>query len=196
MTPAEESVRLFVAVPMAEGLRDRALALQKRLAEDCRGGPRIKWVERPNLHMTLAFIGDTPPGDVDGVREIARRAASDARATSLELRGVGCFPPRGAPRTIWVGAAEESPELTALAERLDEELSGAGLAEPARHPLTVHFTLGRVKGRGDRRTREAIEGLGEEPVGGMDVTEFVLMSSDLTPRGPVYAERDSFELGH
>ncbi|MEA3400016.1 MAG: RNA 2',3'-cyclic phosphodiesterase [Armatimonadota bacterium] len=191
----EERLRLFFAVPLAEALRDSACALRDELAGACRRRPRIKWVERPNLHMTLKFLGDTRAGELQRVCRIAERAAEGVGPMSLEVCGVGCFPPRGAPRIIWLGVSRECPELTRLATRLDEALQEAGLAEADRHPFTAHFTVGRVKDRrGGRALRDAIERLSEAPVGCMDVDHFVLISSDLTPQGPVYTERERFEL--
>jgi len=193
----EGRLRLFCGVPLAdEALRDAACGLQDALREACRRGPRVKWVERPNLHLTLKFIGDTPAARLGEVIAIAEQAAAECAPAELDLRGVGCFPPRGAPRTIWLGVHEECPELAELARGLDRRLVAAGLSEPDRRPFAVHFTLGRVKDTGGgRELREAIERLCNEPVGTMTADRFVLYSSDLTPQGPVYTDRGEFELG-
>lgn len=188
-------MRLFFAVPLAEALRDAACGIQESLAASCPDGPRVKWVERPNLHLTLKFIGDIPADQMDRVCSIAQDVAEQGSPASISVCGAGSFPPRGAPRVIWVGLDEECPELTELAERLDRALQEAGLAEPDRHPFTAHFTLGRVKDRrGGRELRETIEGLADEPVGEMPFERFSLMSSQLTSRGAVYTEREQFDL--
>ncbi len=195
MASGSQTLRLFFAVPLDAALREEACRLQDELAGACRSGPRVKWVERPNLHMTLKFLGDTPPEDVARICRVAERVAEGRAPLSMELVGVGCFPPRGAPRTIWIGLGRECPELKDLAESLDATLAEAGLAERERRPFTGHFTLGRVKDRrGGRPLREAIERLGGEPVGSMEADHFCLLSSDLTPQGPIYTERASFEL--
>jgi 2'-5' RNA ligase len=190
-----ETLRLFFGVPLDEALRDAACELQDALQSACPRGPRIKWVERPNLHLTLKFVGDTPAEKLDDVIEIAEEAAAECSPCRLDLCGTGCFPPRGTPKVLWMGLREECPELAELAYALGSRLVKKGLADAERHPFTAHFTLGRVKERGGgRNLREAIEELAEEPVGAMDVDRFVLLSSDLTPQGPVYTERAGFEL--
>ncbi|MGI5817695.1 MAG: RNA 2',3'-cyclic phosphodiesterase [Armatimonadota bacterium] len=189
------TLRLFLAIPLDEALRDVACELQETLAAACRRGPRVKWVERPNLHLTLKFIGDTPVEDLDRIMQIAGEAAAECSPCRLELCGTGCFPPRGAPRVIWLGLREQCPELTVLAHALGRRLVEAGLAEAEGKPFTGHFTLGRVRDRGGgRELREAVERLADRSVGEMHVDRFVLLSSDLTPRGPVYTELGEFEL--
>lgn len=185
-------MRLFFAVPLPEELRDRASELQRELAA---AGARVKWVERPNLHMTLKFIGDTPGERLETFCNVAEQVAEGASRCELTLRGAGCFSSRGAPRTIWLGVEGDAPELEQLANSLDVALVEAGLAEPESRRFSPHFTLGRVKGR--RHAREllaAIEALSEAAGGTMVVDNFVLMSSELTPEGPIYTERGSFDL--
>lgn len=196
MSGGQERLRLFFAVPLDEALRDGACGLQDALQRACGRGPRVKWVERPNLHATLKFIGDTPVERLDEIVEIGRQAAAECEPAELEICGVGCFPPRGAPRTIWLGLREQCPGLTALADALERRLVEAGLAEAERRPFAAHFTLGRVKDRtGGHELRQAVERLCEEPVGLMAVDRFVLLSSDLTPRGPIYTKRGEFHPG-
>ena len=44
-------IRLFVAVDLPEGVRDRLAGL-------CAGLAGVRWVEPQNLHLTLRFIGE------------------------------------------------------------------------------------------------------------------------------------------
>lgn len=187
-----EQVRLFFALPLAEELRDRACELQRELAAV---GTRVKWVERPNLHMTLKFIGEVPTERVEAYCEKAGQVVAGAKRCDITVRGVGCFQSRGAPRTIWLGTEGETPELAELAAALDEALAQAGLGERERRPFVAHFTLGRVRGR--QRAGEllaAIEKLADAVVGQMPVESFVLMRSELTPSGPIYTEQARFDV--
>lgn len=189
-----ESLRLFFAIPLSESLKEAALGIQGALAEAGGDGMRVKWVEEDNLHLTLKFIGDTPTEGADRLIEVAKRVASHCRPASLQLHGVGCFPPRGAPRVIWIGAAKPSAELDELATRLDESVQAEGLAGPDRNPFTAHFTIGRVKDRQCGELASAIRRMTEEPVGEMVADHFCLISSELTPQGPIYRELARFEL--
>ncbi|HUS80570.1 MAG TPA: RNA 2',3'-cyclic phosphodiesterase [Armatimonadota bacterium] len=192
---SEDSLRLFFAIPLAEELRDAATELQRRLSE-ARGDVRVKWVERPNLHMTLKFMGDTPAERLDEVQAIAGAVGAGCRPCEVEYRGVGCFASRGCPRTIWLGAARQCPELAELARSLEDALAQAGLAEPEGRAFQVHATLGRVRdSRGGGRLMDEIRALADAPVGSQRIEDFVLISSELTGRGPIYTERGRFRLG-
>ncbi len=193
MAGASGDLRLFFAVVLPEELRDRALELQRELAA---AGARVKWVERRNLHMTLKFVGETPPERLEACREVAEQVAEGASRCELTVQGAGCFSSRGAPRTIWLGVEGDAPELEELARSLDGALVEAGLAEPERRKFSPHFTLGRVKGgRHARELLAAVESLSEAPVGTMVVEHFTLMSSELTRQGATYTEEATFRLG-
>ena len=185
-------LRLFFAIPLAEELRDRGCELQRELAAT---GAKVKWVERDNQHMTLKFVGETPHDRLPALCEVGRTVAAAVPGFDLSVRGVGCFRSGGLPRTIWTGVAQAPLALSELAGALDTALAQAGLAEPEKRRFSAHFTLGRVKSRHHgEQLLAAIEGLCDAEVGPMRVRSFALMSSELTPGGPVYTEQAAFEL--
>lgn len=189
-----ERLRLFFAVPLDEALRDRACALQEELARVVMRGTRVKFVERANLHLTLRFVGEMSAEVAPELCRVADEVAALREPMALEVAGMGCFPPRGAPRTLWLGLSRGEPELADLARRLDVALLNAGLVEPEPRPFTGHFTLGRVRA-GGAELRAAAERLADVFVGAMQVDHFALLSSDLTTRGPIYTELRRFRLG-
>jgi len=193
MAGGSGDLRLFFAVVLPEELRDRACELQRELVGV---GAKVKWVERPNLHMTLKFIGATPRERLETCREVAEQVAEGASRCELTLRGAGCFSSRGALRTIWLGVEGDAPELGELAVSLDAALVEGGLAEPEKRKFSPHFTLGRVKGRHHaRELLAAVESLSGALVGTMVVDHLVLMNSELRPGGPTYSEEAAFSLG-
>lgn len=195
MTVADDGrLRLVFAVPLDEALRDRACALQEELARVAGRGTRVKFVERANLHLTLKFLGDMPAETLPELCRIADEVAAGCPPMALEVTGAGCFPAWGAPRTLWLGLSRGEAELAELAQRLDAALAEAGVAEADDRPFAGHFTLGRVRRRG-AELRGAAKALAHEPVGPMDLDHFTLLSSELTPRGPIYTERRRFRLG-
>ncbi len=122
-------MRLFAALPLPDELVRVLLRAQDELRAR---GVRANFSRRENLHLTLAFLGET-----ERVRE-AREAVLSLRAESfgLTLAGRGCF-----GDLLWAGV-RESRALDALAARVRAALDGAGLPYD-RKPFRPHITLAR-----------------------------------------------------
>ncbi len=195
MSAARGHLRLFFGVPLAEPLRERAVALQRQLAAAA-GPVRVKWVEAENLHLTLKFVGDAPAARLPEFIAAAQRVAQQAQPGALHYHGVGCFANRGVPRTIWIGLRGTTAQLAALAQALDQALAQAGLAAAEQRRFHAHVTLGRVRaGPGAGRLLQAIEALNDVQVGTQPLEGFALLSSELTSSGPIYTEQARFTLG-
>ena len=81
------------------------------------------------LHVTLRFLGATPPGP-DPARS-GRRSGRPPSATQpfeVVLAGAGAFPEGRRPRTLWLGIQRGADELADLAAGLVAPLARAGLA--------------------------------------------------------------------
>ena len=98
-------------------------------------------VPRGNLHLTLVFLGQTPPGRRDCMIEAA--AAIRCPAFELRLDRFGHF--RRA-RIAWLGPAESPPALIELYRQLNAALADCG-GSPETRPFAPHVTLARKAGR-------------------------------------------------
>jgi 2'-5' RNA ligase len=106
------------------------------------GLPGARWEGRDKFHLTLLFIDE-----VDGRvhREIVD-ALTRLRSPRFELtlKGIGIFPPRGEPTSVWAGVADAGP-VTLLKQRIEACLRGVEV-EPDRRKFTPHVTLARLDG--------------------------------------------------
>jgi RNA 2',3'-cyclic 3'-phosphodiesterase len=126
--------RLFVALSMPE----EVVADLERLAV---GLPNLRWTDPEQYHLTLRFIGEV---DHETFYEIGETLADITLLPfEMALKGLGTFPPRGAPHTLWVGV-EESEALLALRRRIDRTLRDLGI-EPERRNYVPHVTLARIR---------------------------------------------------
>ena len=102
-----------------------------------------RWQTSEQLHLTLHFLDE-----VDG-REMRALLSEldeiDMPAFDLQLRGVGVFPPRGLPRTLWVGVAEPDP-VRLLHRKCARIIDQIGLDRDHRK-YTPHVTLARFGSR-------------------------------------------------
>jgi 2'-5' RNA ligase len=109
------------------------------------------------------------------------------------IGGRGAFPSMGRPRVLWLGVTEGAQPLTAVAERLCASLRERGFKLEDR-PFKAHLTLGRVKPRGDREARRALETIPPGELARFAVGEVVLMQSTLGPGGAKHSVLRAFRL--
>lgn len=183
-------IRAFIAVPLSVEQRDAVAALQRRLT----GARGVKWVEPENFHFTLRFLGQVESTVLEHLRNRLQEGFARCPAFPIYLAGVGAFPSRRRPRTVWLGVTKGADELTALAQVANAATVAVGLP-PEDRPFQAHLTLGRVKASPpSKELVQALENEAATEVGEMWVREVLLMRSDLRPTGPIYTALASFPL--
>src|SRR5260370_6699393 len=132
-------MRIFIALDIDEAIRHRIA----RFMDGVRGfAPDARWVRPESLHITLKFIGETAPENVDQIKEALK--AVEANAIEMNIRGSGFFPGAKSPRVFWV-SIEAGPSLAALASTVDDRVAALGIAKQD-HPFSPHLTLARGGG--------------------------------------------------
>ena len=175
------SIRTFVAVPV------RRCQRMDLLLNDLRGlrsGRAVKPTASENLHLTLRFLGDIEPAQVDSVIDAMGTAVKGIDAFELTLENVGAFPSAQRPSVVWVGASDQG-QLATMAERLNGALAGLGF-EPEDRPWHGHVTIARIKSRPPAKLLQLIGDHESDRFGAMRLSSIELLRSDLQPNGPVY----------
>ena len=126
--------RLFVALQLPDSLKRDVGELQSGLRS-------ARWLDEDALHLTLAFIGEVDGSAMCRIEDAL--ATVTAPVLRMELHGIGCFPPRGAPRVLWTGASP-TDELVSLAGTVRRALGCAGAA-PERRKFMPHVTIARFR---------------------------------------------------
>lgn len=124
---------------------------------------------------------------MDRLRSQLAVAVAERPPVRLRLAGAGTFPPRGAPRVLWVGVAsgsgtEAAAELSTLdrtARAVARAARSAGL-EVERRPFRPHLTVGRWRPAdpADRGVVDALTGYRGPP---FRVAEVALVRSHPGP---------------
>jgi 2'-5' RNA ligase len=143
-------MRVFVAVELAAASRQAVGTFISSLRGHAAfSSTSIKWVAPSNLHITLRFIGEVPTTELGQVGAVVESPFRQP-AFHATLETCGLFPPRGAPRVLWLGAREGAAQLCALHDEATRRLEACGVAAPMR-PFHPHATIGRMKraGRAD-----------------------------------------------
>ena len=178
-------LRTFIAVDLGKAIRDRCVALQETLA---RAGAECKWVEPENLHVTLLFLGEVEDRDVPALCKAVAEVCARQAAFGVSVESAGCFPNPRRPRVVWVGVGEGAPELVALHDALEPPLLALGCYRREERRYTPHITLGRVRSeRAGGPLADALKKYANWQGGSTDVREVQVLSSQLTPEGPIYS---------
>jgi 2'-5' RNA ligase len=122
-------MRLFIAIHFSPEVKRLLLRTIESLRAQAAGG---NFTREENLHLTLAFLGET-------INESAARAAIAAAAAPpfpLTLGGSGRF------GDLWWVGVEENPALSSLASSLQNELRARGFSIE-RRPFKPHITVAR-----------------------------------------------------
>ena len=140
---------LFFALELS---RDARLAVHRlaerwRVALGERGG--IAWYRPEDYHITLKFLGARQACEEGGFVVAGEQAlsllADDLRAHGIPVRaaGAGAFPNLARPRVLWV-AAQGTPDLTMLAQRIDDVCAEFGVPRET-WQFKPHITVARCR---------------------------------------------------
>ena len=136
-------MRLFIGIGLPEECCHRIAAAISPLR--AKGLP-VSWVAERNLHLTLKFLGEIPPGEADGLAGFMAEAARDIPPFEFCVEEGGGFPSLAAPRILWIGVREPLELVGKLHQNMENTLSAAGFPHEGR-PFHPHVTVGRIKGR-------------------------------------------------
>ena len=131
MSEAAETVRLFFALWPPGELQGKLAAWAKQAAG------RGRATRRENIHLTLAFLGDTKASLVPELIALARDLAFPP--VRLALDRVGYWKHN---RIIWCGAGEEPNALLDLVDVLRARMDAGGIHYDHK-PFVSHVTLVR-----------------------------------------------------
>jgi|SRR5579872_73804 len=181
-------MRLFVGLRLGDAARALAVRIAAELRPKLERGLAARWVPAENLHLTVRFIGHVPDDRAPSVMA-AVSPPLDVAPFEIELSGCGRFPPRGAPRVIWIGLTKGLPALTTLHEEFNRRLAPLGFL-PENRPYSAHLTLARIKDARAAAARPIDAAFAHIRTGtvAQRVNALTLFESRLSPRGPTYVE--------
>lgn len=177
-------IRLFIAIELPPDIRSYIKGLG-------RGIPGARPIPEEQIHLTLHFLGEVEGTMFKDIRESLLEVKKDP--FSLQISGVGHFPPRGKPKVIWAGVTP-TDELIHLRKRVGKELLACGLALEKRK-FSPHITLARLRNSPLQRVSEFLAGNSFLESSPFTVDSFHLFSSKLSKNGAVHTLEESYLLG-
>jgi 2'-5' RNA ligase len=198
-------VRAFLAIELPAPVCARVTARQRQLQQqlaDQHLGECVRWTASASLHLTLRFLGECPPAQVNALLAALPAVAAGFAPLTLSLGALGCFPNFRRPGIVWLDCGGEVEALLHLQTACEQLVRTAGFAAEE-HPFTPHLTIGRMQRsaapaalqRAGDLLRRAAQATPATTLPSFTVTEICLMESDLHPTGAVYTPLGCARVG-
>jgi 2'-5' RNA ligase len=176
---ADERLRVFLGLRLPDPVLDAIAVWQ---AEHLRAGVRL--VPREHLHVTLAFLGHRPAGELDGIVKALQDAAAAPRP-DLRLAPARYRETRSVAMLV---LDDLDGGATAFADDLQGRLEALGVYRREGRPWLPHVTVARFRERPRLRP--------EPPAMGTFVpSDAAAYLSRLHPDGARYEVLESVALG-
>ncbi len=187
-------LRVFIAVeiplPIRQAIFEQTGALRRAV------GPLIRWVPLENMHLTLKFIGEVSPANVEMIQQMLGIEAAAVAPFQVQVGGLGAYPSPRRARVIWTGI-QAPPALSSLQHGIESGAARLGY-EAEERPFSPHLTIGRVRQQvstgEQQQIRSALEGTHLGDLGTARIREVRLFKSDLQPGGSIYTKLFSAPL--
>ncbi|MBN2387110.1 MAG: RNA 2',3'-cyclic phosphodiesterase [Anaerolineales bacterium] len=188
MPEPNDQVRAFIAIELPANLQ-QAIASATAGLQEALPRPLVRWVATQNVHLTIKFLGDVAPGNLERLAEALGDEAAAHHPFEASVGKLGAFPNPRRPRVIWVGL-EAPASLLSLQRGVEAVCARMGFPAEAQrfHP---HLTLGRLTKLVTAPDLERVQtALGKTEVGllgKLNVNSIQIFKSDLKPGGPIYS---------
>ena len=184
-------MRLFLAIELPPEVREHLRSVQEVLQPHLE---RASMTRDHALHLTLKFLGETDPSQLEAIRE----SLSAVSGGPMDLQAVHaeCFPERGAVRIVAAGFGGDVKRLKAVHDAVEQRGVYLGFRREDR-AFRPHVTLARARPVLPPAVRKLVGDLTTPLWPGPTFTcgAFALFQSRLTPQGSQYTKLHEFPLG-
>jgi 2'-5' RNA ligase len=175
-------MRLFIAIEIPEDIKEYLTSIQEKIYMNSN---KIRFVKKEQIHLTLKFLGEVQPNIAEEIKGSLKKITFNP--FSVVLDNLDIFPNDSYIRVIWVGLKPEQPILE-LQKSIDGSLKKLFKKEKN---FKAHVTLARVKYIENKdnfiNKLKTIKVENKK----IEISNFKLIKSTLTPKGPVY---EGFEV--
>lgn len=187
-------LRAFIAIEIPHSIKQAVHQATSTLRAEL--GTCIRWVSPANIHLTMKFLGDTSPSQVDLLTQTLRAEADSVPAFDVHVGGLGSFPNTKRARVVWIGV-QAPAGMDALARGIESACVRLGY-ESEKRGFSPHLTIGRVRQDAStadaQKIRRALEAATIDSLGTARVDSVHLFKSDLKSDGAVYTKLSSAPL--
>ena len=186
-----DTIRSFIAIKLPDDIKSQ---IEFYLAELRDFVPKLKWVKKDSLHITLKFLGNQPPQKVENVIRTLLPLKDHSKPFEIKIKDIGAFPNQNKARIIWLGIEAKPRELFFQVHNwIEDQLEKIGF-EKEQRKFSPHLTLARIKFPTD--LAELWEYVDKNPfeAQSFNVNEIMLMRSILKQSGAEYHQIQKYPL--
>jgi 2'-5' RNA ligase len=180
-------LRSFIALEVPAEIQN-AIANSTASLKNAFPKPLIRWVAPQNVHLTLLFLGDVSPANLERLAETLKVEVASHEMFSMAVGGLGAFPTPRRARVIWIGL--DAPTALAAMQRGVEAAAAQQGYTPEERSFSPHLTIGRVGQNTSasdlQHIRTALEATKVGILGTVRVQAVHIFKSNLQPGGSVY----------
>lgn len=165
-------MRLFTAI-------DLPLPMKEKLSSICFGIPRMRWINPDQFHLTLVFIGDINPAELEGLHESLMEIPF--KPLEIHCQGIGSF----RNGTLWLGV-ENTPALERLQQQVKHKVQSITGVKLDQHRFRPHITLGKMDPQNAPKL-ESFLTLNNADRYSFTAQGFQLKSSQLAAKGAIHS---------
>jgi len=182
--------RVFIAINLPSKVKKKLSFFQEELLD-----LPVKWVEKDNFHITLAFIGNLSDQETGAVCQDLEKIKGEISPFSVSFNEISYDSmSKKVPRLIWA-KGEKSEDFSFLKEKVDLILKESIGFIPDKREFLPHITLARVKKwqwkKIDPEERPEVR---RDVSFSFGVDSIEIMESKLKPSGAEYIELGSILL--
>jgi 2'-5' RNA ligase len=180
------AIRAFIAIELPSELQGAINQVMTGLQQHA--GKAIRWVTPRNIHLTLKFLGNVSPTNLNALINVINNEALRHKPFDITVGSIGAYPNKIRPRIVWVGV--QAPTiLLELQHGIDRETDRLGYPSEERG-FSPHLTLGRVSQHANsqevKQIADTINSAVVGEIGKVSVDSIRLYRSDLQAGGAIY----------
>ena len=180
-------IRIFLALELSQTVRNKLFAHSELISGHDKL-QQIRWLQKENYHLTLAFLGKVDYVLISSLYLKLEQILSSKQAVPVKFLEITPFPFSGTPKIV-AAMLEHSDELMQLQHNTAKCVRAFGISLERRR-FTPHVTLGRLKFRSRKSfafqpQHIFLQGVSEK---------MVIFQSELAPKGAFYTSLGEISL--
>ncbi len=169
-------MRLFTCVWVPDDLKEKIKDFQQSMFDL---PMKAKFVEPNNLHFTVSFLGETPDGELPGLKNKLDESVKGIDKFTVKIEELKLIPNENYIRVIGI-KVKDSEKIANLIKSVADSIGG-------KYYLEQKITLCRTKKIFDKKQIQKFKEINKNvEIGNFRVNAVSLVQSKLTRSGPIY----------